>query len=1185
MLMIINKLYKMKNRRLLTQSLSMMLLLAVFLLSGCIRETIEVERPASSASKEVELAIAVPSSGDATSQSPSTRAIVEKGKHDNLVNEMDILVFSSNGKLEKSFYFDELGSLDGDTKRVKVRLDEGTGYTIVALANCHDIYTTPGNKLEKGDGISGLASMEKSLGEYGEKWNSIPQNGKFIPFPMWGEVETDITSNTHTINIAARRMLAKVNVFVSRSEADDFVLNSVSVYNYNKTGRVVPTGVGKATEVPSRQAATKAEDADGIVYTNNNTDGLNNVAHKYIVENTYDANSVYECLDEIFIPEVESVEGEWKWDLNTCIIIGGTYQGEPSYYRLEFIVGGKNEDIKRNHKYNFNISPIAVPGHKSELEALKNKPANIEYNVVPWDESNIGDMLVDGPYHLSIVPGSTVEFDKDSDTKTLTIFTDHPQGWSLDKEDGASLPTINYGEGSGSGWITLGGEFSGLQNEEKELDIAVLENDTNEERTATIGITCGRIKHKLTIKQSGEYGLISVSFQQKGENGWTTIDKLQFIQSGPEGEVESANSYRVVWSPASNNMVLEVINNVDDNLELTWDNGAGLDAPSSETITDGKGVREFTVKPKPLRESYERGSFKTANCNMVASVGSSENNASSTLKIEQVVGEIWIESAVQLMDGKTHGFIVKANIPWRLYATENYSGNLGPATDVAVVKSVGGVPYDEYKVEGTPEKKLIVEGTHNLANGGDFIEVLTVDDMVNVPRPTIYTGNLGLYAESIDNPAELNYSERLFCASGIKQNGREANCYVLSPESGVGILIPVQAANGVFDQSRVPHWAGDTDYLENVIKNVPDFSGTLKPGQVYGAKLVWTDVAASNGTGLGADGLIHMVIPAGIGPDGYVLVFPGSKAKTEGGNAVVAVTDRDGGRILWSWHVWVTDGMKYSDKNTPMSGIIMGGHFGEEKDQTGNASAKDAANWLDRNLGALGNGFNGNTPAIADADILKSYGLCFQWGRKDPFPSANTVEGEAGAYDEKYERLLYDEKGVIATKTPTGSVTHKNLTATTGISASILEPLSYANNWRSVTGISGVGNNSWGGATNGTKTIFDPCPAGWRVPKDGVWGIEDNESYWGTGLTSYGRSYTRSDYYKGGYYPAAGQRNAIGLYGIGRSGYNWCRSYRTTSATISSNLYFNNSNVYPSYSDFRDYGSSVRCVSESSDDL
>lgn len=136
------------------------------------------------------------------------------------------------------------------------------------------------------------------------------------------------------------------------------------------------------------------------------------------------------------------------------------------------------------------------------------------------------------------------------------------------------------------------------------------------------------------------------------------------------------------------------------------------------------------------------------------------------------------------------------------------------------------------------------------------------------------------------------------------------------------------------------------------------------------------------------------------------------------GNAVIAVMDSNG-TILWSWHIWVADWDVEATAQNYGNGIIM----------------------MDRNLGALN---------IADNDS-RSYGLMYQWGRKDPFVAPVSENN-------------------FAQTTPANSLSSVDNIA--DYDYSIQNPrVALRGSWNN-------NNNLW----DNEKTIYDPCPAGWRVP-------------------------------------------------------------------------------------------------------
>lgn len=191
----------------------------------------------------------------------------------------------------------------------------------------------------------------------------------------------------------------------------------------------------------------------------------------------------------------------------------------------------------------------------------------------------------------------------------------------------------------------------------------------------------------------------------------------------------------------------------------------------------------------------------------------------------------------------------------------------------------------------------------------------------------------------------------------------------------------------------------------------------------------------------------------------YDIVFQmPAQANFHRGNAVIAAYDGpyDGegkptGNIVWSWHIWVPN-------NNVVSGNVT------------DATIFGSKPIMDRNLGAI-------VPAPADAAAtVESYGLLYQWGRKDPFPGNKGVTTNGAA-----------AVSGVAMTSQDGTLT---------IDASIKNPTVFA---RSAEGKDWVtpsenDNTLW----NTTKTIYDPCPPGYIVPTRNT-----SVHYWsGTALNS-----------------------------------------------------------------------------------
>jgi hypothetical protein len=281
--------------------------------------------------------------------------------------------------------------------------------------------------------------------------------------------------------------------------------------------------------------------------------------------------------------------------------------------------------------------------------------------------------------------------------------------------------------------------------------------------------------------------------------------------------------------------------------------------------------------------------------------------------------------------------------------------------------------------------------------------------------------------------------------------------------------------------------------------------------------LVWAD----------AENLIETPTVLGSGKNAIVTV----KAKADKkGNAVVALKKKDTEDIVWSYHIWVTD-------YNPDGGA-----------ETQYLNTENGFIFMDRNLGA--------SAAGTGVDVNK--GLFYQWGRKDPFPAtlaAGATQPGSGMFT---TAVMSSSNGTIPNtiKNPNVFITSNNDW--------------YYGNERN--------NELWGHI--GLKTIYDPCPSGWRVPKNS--GSSADTSPWKGFNNSNGGTFSAGyTWSEKAVYPAAGYRSELGvLTGQNLSGRNWCASPSTSTTDNALRLSFSNGNVNIAEGFPRAYGFSVRCVKE-----
>lgn len=258
------------------------------------------------------------------------------------------------------------------------------------------------------------------------------------------------------------------------------------------------------------------------------------------------------------------------------------------------------------------------------------------------------------------------------------------------------------------------------------------------------------------------------------------------------------------------------------------------------------------------------------------------------------------------------------------------------------------------------------------------------------------------------------------------------------------------------------------------------------------------------------------------------------------GNAVIAAKDA-AGNILWSWHIWLTDAPEDQVYNNG-AGIVM-----------------------DRNLGAVS-----DVPGEVGA-----LGLLYQWGRKDPFlGSASRSKCVPVA------STLQEWPSPETSTSQTGNIEYATMHPTTFI-------------------LCNKNNKDWYYAEDNTtddtrwqsqKTVYDPCPPGYRVPEggeNGLWAKAFGSAYLDAyGCTNNGFDFGSSsskrltDSSPSCWYPFAGAMDYDkgSLDYVGYIGKYWsCTVYKRYAADF---FFGNNGNIYASSYMFRASAYSVRCVKE-----
>lgn len=220
-------------------------------------------------------------------------------------------------------------------------------------------------------------------------------------------------------------------------------------------------------------------------------------------------------------------------------------------------------------------------------------------------------------------------------------------------------------------------------------------------------------------------------------------------------------------------------------------------------------------------------------------------------------------------------------------------------------------------------------------------------------------------------------------------------------------------------------------------------SKTISASEIASANLLWASYGTTTAPAEGE--MLYGVRYE----DGYVY-FRVPETFHEG-NAVIAIKNSSG-TILWSWHLWFTVTDLASLAQTYNSGAV----------------------FMDRNLGAL-------TRTHSNSNTF-DYGLMYQWGRKDPFQNSVFPGFTSGYVSSSDWATCYipatlgtaESRAVVSNPTVASMVAYP----TTFSNGSYFNSSLDRDNWAS-----DITEDLW----QESKTIFDPCPSGWKVPDKSAW--------------------------------------------------------------------------------------------------
>lgn len=347
---------------------------------------------------------------------------------------------------------------------------------------------------------------------------------------------------------------------------------------------------------------------------------------------------------------------------------------------------------------------------------------------------------------------------------------------------------------------------------------------------------------------------------------------------------------------------------------------------------------------------------------------------------------------------------------------------------------------------------------------------------------------------------------------------------------------------------------------------------------VDGAEVVWADAAD----------LVHLSsTPISHDASGNAFLdFEVTAADIQSGNAVVAV--KKGGTTVWSWHLWFAP--KDALDKIPVTNY-QGKVYNFTKETLGwkptqwSGSTYDKARTVKvKVVQTIKNGGVAQETVINitqnPGNVKKGATTLYQFGRKDAFPGVDASDLAANSH---FTQNAGDNMTIM------NNIQNPDKFYIYG--SSMYTNYGYYNLWSADNTVTGSYNQ--GNDNPVVKTVYDPCPVGFKMPANnaftgftangqngGTMNVDGTDN-WQTYQNNFGHNFwTNSSKTATINFPASGYRNSNdgSLDYVASSGYYW--SAVPSSSYSGCGLYFYSGYVYPLYSLNRSYGFAARPVSE-----
>ncbi|MGI6074482.1 MAG: BACON domain-containing protein [Fermentimonas sp.] len=840
--------------------------------------------------------------------------------------------------------------------------------------------------------------------------------------PMWGEVygvNIGENSNIETSTIWLLRAVARVDVglnmtaFAPTGTALDndfdessqkltstivdangkdvevtWTLKGVTLYNATQKGLIVPGSDNYSTSeeeaIKGKTKATAPTLPADLVKQDLTYTAENNILKRII-----------------YVPEVDNPEASDEVNADYVkdrpyLILNLSYKSEDgsvngeSFFRVDFIKKEgdtyKYMPLLRNYRYKVDIRDIGDLGYDNEEDAKKAPAANINYVVTQWEESMMSNVQYDGQYMLA-VSQDTITFDGAGGTYDIKVQTSWPGGFEIKPYEVKE---------NASSWVTTEVKPTDPEKtgETDEKTVTFTAPAEAVDREGKVVIQAGRMKWIVNVIQKKEINYeigiyedeeckIPRSFVEINEYGEAYDEKnpAKSIHT-KDGDVltpEQAVAYKYFYvksKPQNAEVFMVTPENPDNPFKVTLE----------ETLSGG--VQKYKVTARDITGDIKTGDipFETFDATYmfafeknvspeddvdsegrpIAKISFLQKEYDALPYSDKELQELLLDEKsdnMYLMDGNEHAFYVKANTPYK-------------------IKLLSLKAYDGSKkgLKDTDPDSVMVSSP--LLKGRPYT-FETVDDMSD---PSVYHA---IATYEISSPYGF-FPKRVFdieLVSAIKQP--EANTYMIKAGAKQGILIPVSSVNTAYQYYRELLMHDEVETRDNfkLPGTISDFMlNYLDDDDAIVPEVLWTDIhnkkyltnGEVKGDNLKLSGLEHLKVIVGKDGKRYIHVHAGDMP----GNILISIQSSKINRqpTIWSWHIWIVDDYpKVLEIDSP-------------KGKPGVAFVPDGlptVNLMSHLIGAeeAPNDTYDYKDYNTTASAYKVYGMQYQWGRKDPFPS------------------------------------------------------------------------------------------------------------------------------------------------------------------------------------------------------